>query len=295
MDQAITATLEWLWDAIAQPVLTELGHDHVHGIGQDWPRLWWCPTGPLAVLPLHAAGYHDSDHKHRGRSVLDRAVSSYTPTLRALVRAHSAHPRPVSTRADGQMLIVALRHTPGQPELPSVDRERDLLVRLFPSRHALREGTAATRQAVRSELNRHAWAHLSCHGDQYLDDPSRGCLVLYDGMLTVIDLTADKHPGEFVFLSACKTAIGGILILDEAITLAAVLQYAGWRHVIATLWSVMDVAAADVAEDVYSQLADGGELHPQHAAKALHHAIRRQRNATPDRPSRWVPFLHHGP
>jgi tetratricopeptide (TPR) repeat protein len=125
MEQAITATLEWLWDAIAQPVLTELGHDHVHGLGQDWPRLWWCPTGPLAVLPLHAAGYHDPDHKHRGRSVLDRAVSSYTPTLRALVQAHSAHPRPVGTRADGQMLIVALRHTPGQPELASVDRERD--------------------------------------------------------------------------------------------------------------------------------------------------------------------------
>lgn len=119
--------------------------------------------------------------------------------------------------------------------------------------------------------------------------------MLYDGMLTVIDLTADEHPGEFVFLSACKTAIGGIHILDEAITLAAALQYAGWRHVIATLWSVMDVAAADVAEDVYSQLADGGELHLQHAAEALHHAIRRQRDATPDRPSRWVPFLHHGP
>jgi hypothetical protein len=27
VDQAITATLEWLWDAIAQPVLTELGHE----------------------------------------------------------------------------------------------------------------------------------------------------------------------------------------------------------------------------------------------------------------------------
>ena len=295
LDQAITTTLEWLWDAIAQPVLTELGHDHVPGIGQGWPRLWWCPTGPLAVLPLHAAGYHDPDHKHRGRNVLDRAVSSYTPTLRALVQARTTPPRPVSTRPDGQLLIVALRHTPGQPELANVDRERDLLVGLFPSRHALREGPAATRQAVHSELSRHAWAHLSCHGGQYLDDPSRGGVVLYDGMLTVIELTADEHPGEFVFLSACKTAIGGVHLLDEAITLAAALQYAGWRHVIATLWSVMDVAAAEVAEDVYSQLADGGELHPQHAAEALHHAIRQQRNAAPDQPSRWLPFLHHGP
>jgi CHAT domain-containing protein len=119
--------------------------------------------------------------------------------------------------------------------------------------------------------------------------------LLYDGMLTVVDLTADDHQGEFVFLSACETAIGGIHLLDEAITLAAALQYAGWRHVIATLWSVLDVAAAEVAEDVYRRLGDGGELYPQHAAEALHHAIRRQRNTSPERPSRWVPFLHHGP
>jgi CHAT domain-containing protein len=144
-------------------------------------------------------------------------------------------------------------------------------------------------------LTRHAWAHLSCHGTQYPDDPSRGGLLLYDGMLTIVDLTADEHQGEFVFLSACKTAIGGVHILDEAITLAAALQYAGWRHVIATLWSVLDVAAAEVAEDVYRRLGDGGELHSQHAAEALHHAIRRQRNTSPERPSRWVPFLHHGP
>jgi CHAT domain-containing protein len=294
-EQAITVTLEWLWDAIAQPVLTELGHEQDPDLDQAWPRVWWCPTGPLAVLPLHAAGYHDPAHKHCGDSVLDRAVSSYIPTLRALIQAHTTHPRAVSTDTHSQLLIVALRHTPGQPELPSVDRERDLLVRLFPSRHALREGPAATRQAVRHELTRHAWAHFSCHGNQYPDDPSRGGLVLYDGMLTVIDLTADQHQGEFVFLSACKTAIGGVHILDEAITQAAALQHAGWRHVIATLWSVLDIAAAEVAEDVYRRLADGGELHPQHAAEALHHAIRRQRNTSPERPSRWVPFLHHGP
>jgi tetratricopeptide (TPR) repeat protein len=295
VDRAITTTLEWLWEAIAQPVLTELGYEQGPDLGQVWPRLWWCPTGPLALLPLHAAGYHDPVHKRRSGSVLDRAVSSYTPTLRALAQARTTPPRPVSTDTYRQLLIVALRNTPGQPELPSVDRERDQLIRLLPSQHALREGPAATRQAVRHDLACHAWAHLSCHGNQYPDDPSRGGLVLYDGMLTVLDVTADEHQGEFVFLSACKTAIGGVHILDEAITLAAALQHAGWRHVIATLWSVLDVAAAEVTEDVYSRLADRGELHPHRAAEALHHAIRQQRDTSPGRPSRWVPFLHHGP
>jgi tetratricopeptide (TPR) repeat protein len=160
MDQAITTTLEWLWDAIAEPVLTELGHDHPPDPGQVWPRIWWCPTGPLALLPLHAAGYHDPGHRHHRLSVVDRAVSSYTPTLRALIQAHTTPSRSIRPGADGQLLIVALRHTPGQPELASVDRERDLLIRLSPSRHVLREGSEATCQAVRNELSRHAWAHL---------------------------------------------------------------------------------------------------------------------------------------
>ena len=25
--------------------------------------IWWCPTGPLAFLPLHAAGIYDLDYR----------------------------------------------------------------------------------------------------------------------------------------------------------------------------------------------------------------------------------------
>ena len=50
--------LDWLWDVIAGPVLTALGHTGPPGPGDPWPRVWWCPTGPLTVLPIHAAGRH---------------------------------------------------------------------------------------------------------------------------------------------------------------------------------------------------------------------------------------------
>jgi CHAT domain-containing protein len=95
--------------------------------------------------------------------------------------------------------------------------------------------------------------------------------------------------------SACKTAIGGVTLLDEAITLAAALQHGRWRHVIATLWSVWDTAAADVAKHVYTRLVDAGTLDPQHAAEALHHAVQELCRAAPHRPSLWAPFLHTGP
>jgi tetratricopeptide (TPR) repeat protein len=286
LEAAITATLEWLWDVLAAPVLAALGYDGTPAPGQPWPRLWWCPTGLLSVLPLHAAGRH---RRNSGDTVLDRVISSYTPTLRALGKTGERY-----ATEDGRLLIIALRDTPGQPELPNVDRERDLLARLFPGRHTLREGTAATQAAVVGDLEHHSWAHFSCHGDQYLDDPSRGGVLLYDGPLTIADLSAQRHCGEFAFLAACKTATGGVTVPDEAVTLTAALRYAGWRHVIGTLWSVWDAASAAVTEQVYGLLADGGTLRPDHAAEALHHAVRTQRDAIPDRPSRWAPFIHIG-
>jgi tetratricopeptide (TPR) repeat protein len=48
----------WLWDAITSPVLTELGYTGSPGNDKPWPRVYWCPVGVIAYLPLHAAGHH---------------------------------------------------------------------------------------------------------------------------------------------------------------------------------------------------------------------------------------------
>lgn len=290
-DQTLAAVLAWLWDEIAEPVLTVLGFVSVPEPGQPWPRLWWCPTGLLSLLPLHAAGHYDTPGQPSGRSVLDRVVSSYTPTLRALLEAR--RPRE-SQPDDDRILVVAVADTPGQLPLPDVNRERELLGLLFAGRHTALEGEAATWQAVLDELPRHRWAHFSCHGGQNLADPSQGGLHLYDRLLSIADISTREYRGEFAFLSACMTATGGVNLPDEAITLAAALHYTGYRHVIGTLWSVYDETAADVAEAVYKELTSTGQFEPGRSAYALHSAIR----SLKDRgllPSVWVPFTHTGP
>jgi CHAT domain-containing protein len=83
--------------------------------------------------------------------------------------------------------------------------------------------------------------------------------------------------------------------MDEAITLATALQYAGYRHIVATSWSVYDTTAADLAEEMYGRLIENGLLHPARTAPALHHAIRLLRLQYPDHPSVWMPFTHLGP
>ncbi len=59
---------------------------------------------------------------------------------------------------------------------------------------------------------------------------------------------------------------------DEAIHLAAALQFAGDRHVIATAWSIGDKQAPDVARDTYTALMAGRALDTSRAAAAIHGA-----------------------
>jgi hypothetical protein len=307
-EQVLSTVLEWLWNEIAGPVLEFLRIDPPAELVEPSPRLWWCPTGPLTLLPLHAAGCHTDEGKKHKDTVIDRVVTSYTPTLRALLDARRPRSRTaragvmpapaagpaVPGDADGRMLIVALPRTPGQVPLPSVVRERQMLTEMFPGRYTLLEGPSATWETVRAELPRHLWAHFCCHADQNISDPSLGGILLHDRALTIADIADAQHSGEFAFLSACKTATGGITLPDEAISLVAALHYTGYRHVIGTLWSVFDRATAEVAGAVYADLISEGAFDPSRAARALHKAVRRLRDT--GRPlSHWTPFTHTGP
>ncbi|OFA56541.1 CHAT domain-containing protein [Streptomyces xinghaiensis] len=303
-ERTLRSLLAWLWDEIAEPVLSALGEASGSPAEDDtkspWTRLWWCPTGPLTFLPLHAAGHHDAPAVRGADTVLDRVISSYTPTLRALERARARTPAAAKVRAapgdgEGRMLVVALPDSPGQVSLESAAHDRDLLAELFPDeRHTLLQGPDATRAAVLRELRRSPWAHFSCHGTQNLVAPSTGGFLLHDGVLSVEDIGAGSYPGSFAFLSACKTATGGTGLPDEVITLAAALHYTGYRHVIATLWSVRDDDAATFSSDVYRRLCHGGTFDPDRSAHAVHEATRNLRSATDDL-SAWTPFTHTGP
>jgi tetratricopeptide (TPR) repeat protein len=292
-ESVLSDVLGWLWDVVAEPVLAELGHLADVTDGERWPRIWWCPCGPLTLLPVHAAGYHGAGRP----SILDKVISSYTPTLRALV---SARATPASL-PPARLLVVAMPRTPGGADLPFAEQERTRLAALFPGdRHTLLEGPAATRDAVRDALASHRWAHFSCHGGQDLLNPSAAGLVVHDGLVSLPDLASGgpergSRGGEWAFLSACQTGTGGLRVPDEAMTLMSAMLYTGWQHILGTLWSVPDAAAAQVGDAVYSQLAAEGRLRADGASEALHHAVRELRDARPPRPSLWASFVHSGP
>lgn len=298
LEQVLARTNAWLWDTIVGRILDAIGHDAPVAAGGHWPRVWWCPTGPLALLPLHAAGHHQA---RDGRTAMDRVISSYTPTLRALTdRAltGSSEPWPApEAGAPERPLVVTLSRTPGHDDLGHARLERDGIAAVVgPRACTFLDDEGANRAAVRRSASAHRWVHFICHGTQDLDDPSRGGLVLHDGLLSVAELyDAEHQPGELAFLSACKTATPGQRHLDEAITLSTALRYAGWRHVIGTLWSVWDHASAAVGVDTYRRTVRDGRLDVGLLAEALHHTVRSLRDAHPSRPSMWTQFVHAGP
>jgi hypothetical protein len=289
-EETLRSTMEWLWDVVVDRVLTDLGFTGPPTEGEPWPRVWWCPTGMLTLLPLHGAGYHAAGG---GRTVLDRVVSSYTPTLRALREAMK--PSAEQTIGPGRLLLVGVPNAPDQLQLTDeVAREREFLRERFPGDLTVIEGSDASVSAVHAAMADHRWIHISCHGYQDLNDPSAAGFLLSDGTLTITRISTARYTGEFAFLSACKTATGGLNLPDEVITLAAALSYTGYRHVLATLWSVDPAVATEVTEAVYPQLINAGAFEPDRSALALHKVVRALREG--GRPlDDWLPFTHNGP
>ena len=297
-EQRLSDTLGWLWDALAGPVLDRLGIIGPPPDDQPWPRLWWCVSGVLSFLPVHAAGYHDTRADAAPATVIDRVISSYTPTLRALT--HARRPAPATSRDQGDgpgaealVVAVAMPHTPGASDLPGALTEAAGLQRRFPGRVTVLTGPDATHETVLAALPGGRWAHFACHGASDLSNPSASCLLLTDHQqrpLTVVDVARLRlDDAGLAFLSACSTARPGDRLADEAIHLASAFQLAGYRHVIATLWPVGDQHAVDVAADIYTTLTSEGDV-----AGTVHTAVRRMRHRWAHLPSVWASHIHVG-
>jgi hypothetical protein len=260
------------------------------------PHVTWCATGPLAFLPLHAAGEYGQDG---GRKVFDFVVSSYTPTLSTLLQ------KPISLanfRSSSTKILVV-----SQPQTPQLSRLPGSLEEVTKIRDHFEEGQIihkndpdATINAVLQEINDHhpLCIHLACHGVQDADDPTGSAFFLYDGKLELRQLMAASVAGAtLAFLSACQTAKGDAKLPEEAVHLAAGMLAVGYRAVIGTLWSIGDEDAPLVADEFYRRMKkDQTDVEGRvHAAYALHGATEVLRKEVGESNfHRWAAFVHFG-
>ncbi|MGW1402232.1 CHAT domain-containing protein [Streptomyces sp. NPDC002405] len=293
-DREMKRTLRWLGKHIVGPVLERLGYDRPVGPGEAWPRMWWCPTGALSLLPLHAAVL-DAPDGRRSPAVYtrDRVVSSYVPTLGALLHAR-ARTAPTADRTSLVAVAVdALQAGDAYPRLMALEDELAATRELPGPRSELRNGDA-TPDAVLAALRTHSHAHLACHGVRDGADPSRSRLLLHSGDLTIGRLAAERLlEAEFAYLAACHSAAFGEELVDEAVSVASAFQLSGYRQVIGSLWTVEDDMGPLLAREVYRLLAAPDT---PGAAHCLHRAVGALR-AHPryGEPLFWASVIHTGP
>ncbi|KAJ7454490.1 TPR-like protein [Mycena latifolia] len=292
-DDEFSHILSKLWSQIVQPVLNELRLPP--SSNKPSARIWWCPTGPLAFLPIHAAGLYGKTEAF-GSKLSDLYISSYTPSLTALIESSRAQKAPVEL----QILAVSQPSADDQVFLPGTLEEINHIERLARGRiPVLRlEKDMATVASVQDAMRKSRWAHFACHGTQEIYNPTESALLIAgSSRLTLSSIIQLSLPhADLAFLSACQTATGSKALEDESVHLTAGMSLAGYRGVIGTMWSIMDDDAAQVAGDVYAHLFKTSPLDAQKAAEALHFAVLKLRDQSGGRKSffHWVPFIHVG-
>jgi tetratricopeptide (TPR) repeat protein len=289
---ALRSVLDWLWRTVVEEVLDALGFRDKLPDDADGPRLWWCPTGALAVLPLHAAGvYRDGAV---GPTALDRVVSSYASTLGALLRSRRPG-KPVPVADLLTVSVAAPAGAPGERRLVYAEAERKQLVEVCGPHDQIVDDEATAARVVRAIGDR-SWLHLACHATVDVMEPVNSAVQLHDGPLTVLDISRNEHArgGEVAFLSACDTAMTGRNV-DEVVHLAAAFQAIGYRHVVATQWHVLDPYTPYVTGDVYHQVEDLRRLDPTRLASAVRSTVQGLRRIRGDDLLAWATYIHLGP
>jgi tetratricopeptide (TPR) repeat protein len=272
--------LRWLWDVAMGPILDALGFIQPPS-ANNWPHVWWIPTGPLSKFPLHAAGHHSSGSN---KSVLDRVMSSYSTSIKAIIQSRR---RRIAPSTPAQVLLVAMQDTPEHSSLPFAVKEIAMLRDLCRLMGFNPVEPRRCKQDIMPYLPDCKIFHFAGHGHSDNHDPSQSFLLLEDWkkdrltVATLLETNLRSHSPFLAYLSACGTGqMKNEKLVDESIHLISACQLAGFRHVIGTLWDVNDELCVDMARITYEGMRDGG-MTDESVCRGLHKATRELRD-------RWI-------
>jgi CHAT domain-containing protein len=196
-----------------------------------------------------------------------------------------------------KLLSVIQPSAPGVSHIPSTCEElKRIQLHVEDQDHVVLEGVEGTKKWVMAQMKECSWVHLACHGVQRPDVPTKSALILQDGHLKLEEIIKLQLPkADFAFLSACQTTTGDERLSEEAVHIAGAMLLAGYRGVVATMWSIRDDLAPEIADAFYAYLTST-EKHPdsRKAAKALHFSVQKLREKPGVSLLDWLPFVHLG-
>ena len=192
--------------------------------------------------------------------------------------------------------------TPNLPHIPGTTKEVLAIMHLLKNHNVqflCLEGEVATVDQGITYMETHSCIHFACHAHQNTQEPLKSRFMFHDGGLELLEIIKMKLEGaDLAYLSACQTSTGDEKLSEEAVHLAAGMLAAGYRGVVATMWSISDQYGPQVAEDFYARLIskelEQEQFSTDDAVYALHYSTQKLRKQLGDLSLDWIPYVHFG-
>lgn len=175
--------------------------------------------GSFAFLPIYAAG--SITNFSDGVNISDFFISSYTPTISALL--HSRTQRVLLPLKEAKVLVITAETAPNLLALLMVVYEMKNVVKTLRVHDTVRPENA-TVDVVMEQLPPVNIVHFACHGTQNNEDPLLSSFHLIDRSSSVTSLIRLRLPQTLLaFLSACEAAKRHESQPDQVLHVAATL------------------------------------------------------------------------
>jgi CHAT domain-containing protein len=191
----------------------------------------------------------------------------------------------------------------GFVRLPFSRYEADGIIALAPrgtGRLKATDFSASRALAMSRQLSEYRIVHFATHGLLNSERPELSGLVFslldpegkpQDGFLRLHEVYNLQFNADLVVLSACETGLGKEIKGEGLIGLVRGFMYAGAPRVIASLWTVDDLATAELMKLFYQRMFKDG-LPPGAALRAAQLEMSREERWAP--PYFWAGFVLHG-
>jgi CHAT domain-containing protein/tetratricopeptide (TPR) repeat protein len=273
-----------LYDLLIRPVEEK-------GLLPAGSRLALITSGKLREIPLETL--YDS---RREQYLIEKYPIHY---LTRLSRSAAAASRPAGSgsgaaAARNRRALVLANPTPTKVSLHGTEAEATYLISAYPGSLDLR-GSQATLSSFQQQASRYPILHLGTHGCFI----PAGCTSLGMQANTLLFANGVQYPiaqaarlgltnTELLVLAACQTAR---LTDDNDVGLsglAYVLERAGARAVVASLWNALDKESSQLNQDFYANLKTGMDK-----AEAMRQAKLSLLRSSPEgvHPNAWAPFI----
>jgi tetratricopeptide (TPR) repeat protein len=189
------------------------------------------------------------------------------------------------------------------PRLPYSRAEAEAILSVTPKAESLKalDFKASRATAMSGALSRYRIVHFATHGllDKVHPELSGVVLSLVDrkgkrqnGFLQLHDVYNLNLPAEMVVLSACQTGLGKSVRGEGLVGLTRGFMYAGSKRVVASLWSVQDLATAELMKRFYRAMLGERKMRPAEALRAAQVEMWKQKRWRS--PYYWGGFMLYG-